>query len=148
MDACRKIQNLVMHYAELIDGGDFSGVAELLKDCTICSPIDEGGIKGYQQVLDLFTASTRIFPDTGTPRTKHVLTNLIIELESEVAEVAFARSYYTVFQGTDQLPFQPIVAGRYHDEFEKIGDAWKFSRRNILVDFIGDVSQHLLVDIG
>ena len=56
-----------------------------------------------------------LHPD-GTPRTKHVTTNPIIEVDD--AETASCRSYYTVLQQTDELPLQTIVTGRYHDRFE------------------------------
>ena len=59
---------------------------------------------------------------------------------------ATCRSYYTVFQQTDEVPLQPIVAGRYHDEFARAVD-WRFTRRHMIVDLVGDLSKHLLFDL-
>lgn len=144
MDHHRAIERLIYEYAEMIDAGNFAGVARQLANCVITSPVDRGGITGADQVLKLFQQSTRLYPDTGTPKTKHVMTNLIVDIAADGLS-AVTRSQYTVLQGTATLPLQPIVAGRYHDEFRQENGRWSFAHRDILVDFVGDVSQHLLV---
>jgi 3-phenylpropionate/cinnamic acid dioxygenase small subunit len=83
-----------------------------------------------------------LHPD-GTPRTKHVTTNPIIEVD-EHAGTASCRSYYTVLQQTDDLPLQTIVTGRYHDRFQRVDGQWRFLYRDLtLIDMVGDVSRHL-----
>ena len=52
----------------------------------------------------------------GTPRTKHVTTNLVIDAD-EAAGTATARSYFTVLQQVDDHPLEIVIAGRYHDRF-------------------------------
>jgi hypothetical protein len=54
-----------------------------------------------------------------------------------------ARSYFTVFQALPDFPLQPIIAGRYHDAFERVDGTWRFADRLILSDLIGDLSRHL-----
>ena len=82
----------------------------------------------------------------GTPRTKHVLSNPIVEVD-EASGTASCRSYYTVLQQTDTLALQPIVAGRYHDRFRRIEGQWWFAERDYtMLDLVGDVSQHLRID--
>jgi 3-phenylpropionate/cinnamic acid dioxygenase small subunit len=79
----------------------------------------------------------------GTPRTKHVITNPIIEIDED-AGTATCRSYYTVLQATDDLPLQVIAAGRYHDTFERVNGAWRFKYRDYsLLDLKGNLSGHL-----
>lgn len=79
----------------------------------------------------------------GTPCTKHVITNPIIEID-ETSGRATIRSYYTVLQATNELPLQPIAAGRYHDEFERFGQTWRFCFRDYsLLELTGDLSFHL-----
>ncbi len=146
MDDCRTIENLLVRYMELVDAGELKAMSELFHNCTLCSPADEQGVTGSAAVLETYLKSTRIYPETGTPRTKHVLTNIFIEVD-EAGQTAVSRSQYTVFQGTESLPFQPIVAGRYHDQFVRTDGGWEFHRRTIFVDFIGDLSAHLLTDI-
>jgi len=98
-------------------------------------------------MLALWRAHVRLYP-CGTPRTKHVVTNPIVEVDEE-AGTATCRSYYTVFQATPDLPLQAICAGRYHDAFVRIEGTWHFSQRDYsLLDLIGDVSQHLLIPVA
>ena len=82
-------------------------------------------------------------PETGgTPRTRHLCTNLIIEFDDETH--ARTRTYFVVFQGTDTLPLQPIITGGYHDKLEKVDGDWRFTERRELVGETGDLSAHLL----
>ncbi|OOK64499.1 snoaL-like domain protein [Mycobacterium kansasii] len=82
-----------------------------------------------------------MYPD-GTPRTKHVVTNPIIEIDG--IPTRSVRSYYTVLQQTEDFPLQAIVAGRYHDCFECVEGTWRFSYRDLtLIDMVGDISHHL-----
>jgi ketosteroid isomerase-like protein len=140
------IEALVYGYAELIDSGDFAGVAELFSDGEITVDGDVPPVRGRAAVHGLYEATTRIYPETGTPRTKHVSTNLVIDID-EAAGSATARSYYTVLQQTPALALQPIIAGRYRDQFMRADGRWHFTRRHIVVDLVGDVSQHLLIDL-
>ncbi|MDR8731651.1 nuclear transport factor 2 family protein [Burkholderia pseudomultivorans] len=79
----------------------------------------------------------------GTPRTKHVVANPIIEID-EAAHRATARSYYTVRQAVDGLPSQPVAAGRCHDAFERVDGAWRFAFRDYSrFDFAGALSHRL-----
>ena len=79
----------------------------------------------------------------GTPRTKHVVTNPIIEVDEGVG-TATCRSYYTVPQQTDDFPLQVIVAGRYHDQFQRVDGQWRYCFRDYpLIDLVGDLSHHL-----
>ena len=43
------------------------------------------------------------------------------------APVATTRSYFTVLQAVPGLTLQPILAGRYHDEFEHVDGEWRFT---------------------
>ena len=65
----------------------------------------------------------------------------------EEAGSGTARSYYTVFQQTDELPLQPIIAGRYHDTFHLVDGEWWFDTREMFVDLTGDLSHHLLFEL-
>ena len=42
-----------------------------------------------------------------------------------------------VFQQTDEVPLQPIIAGRYHDTFHRVDGAWYFDTREMFVDLKG-----------
>ena len=147
-DAAREIENLLYAYAERIDAGNLEGVADLFVHGRVAASADappELTFEGRDRVLGLYRGSTRIYDD-GSPHTKHVTSNPIIEVDGAV-KVASARSYYTVFQQVHDLPLQPIIAGRYHDTFQCIDGRWCFDTRIILVDLTGDLSRHLLYDL-
>lgn len=133
----RAIQNLIATYAELIDAGDFAGVGRLLEH----AQFGEGKVSGAQALAEMFEKSVITYDD-GTPKTKHVTTNMILDVNEE-AGTATSRSYFTVLQALPKLPLQTIVAGRYADRFEYAGDGWRFSQRQVSIDLLGDVSRHL-----
>jgi 3-phenylpropionate/cinnamic acid dioxygenase small subunit len=144
-DAAREIENLLYTYAERIDAGDLEGVAELFTHgCILPSPdaARTTAVEGRDGVLAMFRAAARLYDD-GTPRTRHLTSNAIIEVD-EPFGTARARSCYTVLQRTDALPLQPILCGRYHDTFQRIDHRWWFATRTMRVDLVGDLSQHLL----
>jgi hypothetical protein len=137
------IHTLLMLYAERIDAADFAGAAALFEhgsyslrrgDTTLMS------FEGAARAEAGFSRAARRYPD-GTLRTKHVITNVIIELAGDTAT---SRCYCTVFQGTDDFPLQPIAAGRYHDRFEKVDGKWRFAERVFVSHLMGDLSAHAL----
>ncbi|MCR9106693.1 MAG: nuclear transport factor 2 family protein [Gammaproteobacteria bacterium] len=144
MDDAREIENLIYRYAELIDSGELQGLAELFATGEIISREHNTQISGTENVLKLYRNSCRIYESTGTPRTKHLTTNVIIEKTGP--DHAAARSYYTVLQSTESLPLQAIITGRYIDTFEKRNGAWTFKTREMVIDNVGDCSAHLLYD--
>jgi 3-phenylpropionate/cinnamic acid dioxygenase small subunit len=133
------IANLIARYAFLVDDGDFRGLAQLFADGEF---ILNGGTPaiGSEAVEALAHAMLRTYDD-GTPRTRHVTTNLIIELD-DAGEAASSRSYYTVFQATAGFPLQPIACGRYSDRFALKGRRWVFTHREVETNLVGDVSHH------
>ena len=144
-DAAMQIQNLIHRYAELVDLGDFAGLGELLAHAEVGDANSPEALTGADAVEAMFTRTTRRYPD-GTPHTKHVTTNLILDIDTDAGH-ATARSYWTVLQQVDGLPLQPILAGRYHDRFAFDGATWRFAERRYLIDLVGDLSHHLLTEL-
>lgn len=145
-DSARDVENLLYAYAERIDAGDFEGVAELFAHARIFAQENgppETVFEGRDGARRMYDMSTRIYDDTGTPKTHHITTNAQIHVDEDAGS-ASSRSYYCVVQATDVLPLQPIITGRYHDTFHRIEGAWRFATRTIFVDQVGDLSQHLL----
>jgi 3-phenylpropionate/cinnamic acid dioxygenase small subunit len=147
MDSYREIENLIYTYAELIDAGNLEGMARLFSHAEFFGPDGEVAASGAEEFLTLQRRAVKIYAETGTPCTKHVTTNLIIEVD-EATDTATARSYFTVFQSTEGLTLQPIIAGRYKDSFERIDENWRFRERQSIPEFYGDLSKHLLFDIS
>lgn len=140
-----QITNLLYRYAELMDAGELEHVSALFDHAEVTLG---GGrvVQGAAPLLEQWRAFVRIHP-CGTPRTKHVITNAIVEVD-DIAGTASCRSTYTVFQQTEALPLQAICAGRYHDTFVRVDGAWRFATRDYsLLDMIGNLSQHLLLPV-
>ncbi|NQX89912.1 MAG: nuclear transport factor 2 family protein [Halioglobus sp.] len=144
MEDSRQIENLIYLYAERIDNGDLKGVAALFRNAEIFSPAHNVTRTGYDEVLEMYQLSCRLH-DTGTPLTKHLTTNVIIQIDGDGLS-ASARSYFTVIQATASLALQPIISGKYQDTFRKVDSMWQFSRREMIVELIGNCSEHLLYD--
>lgn len=144
-DSAREIENLLYTYADRIDRGDLDGVADLFTHGRIHGVEDgppETVFEGRDAVRRLYGGSTRIYPDTETPMTKHVTTNAIIHVDDE-AGTATAQSSYLVTQATNDLPLQVIITGHYRDSFHRVDGAWWFDTRVMYVDQVGDLSHHL-----
>jgi len=142
-DSRSAITALLYAYAERIDAGDFAGVGALFADGEIQTTEDGPTFRGTDAVRRLYRASVRLYAD-GTPRTKHVTTNVIIDV-AEDGGTATARSYFTVLQQLDDFPLQTIVAGRYVDTFARVDGRWRFAVRRMYVDLRGDLRRHLLI---
>ena len=140
----REIENLLYRYAERIDAGDFAGVADLFAHGEITVEGSDASTRGREAVQRLYETTTRRYEEDGTPRTRHVVTNAIVEVDA--AGHATCRSCFTVLQQTPKLPLQPIITGRYHDRFERVDGGWRFASRRMILDQFGDLSQHLMVD--
>lgn len=143
-DPVRHVEALLHRYAEAIDAGDFDAVGALFKHGRICSEAPDGPItiaRGAAAVGG-FYRDLVITYDDGTPRTRHVTTNVVIQVDEESAS-ATATSTYTVFQQIDAPSIQPIVVGRYRDSFLRIDGAWWFDARVFSIDLRGDLSRHL-----
>jgi 3-phenylpropionate/cinnamic acid dioxygenase small subunit len=140
----REIENLIYQYAELIDAGDLAGVGKLLSGARFISPDGDVLADGEEAIAKTYGAFTRIYED-GTPLSHHITSNVQVKVNGNRAE---ARSYFTVLQATESLPLQPVMAGRYVDEFIRDESGWHFSRRQIIPRLTGDISQHVLLDIS
>ena len=142
------ITTLMFRYAECVDQADFDGLAELFAHGQMrstSSSDSESGMTG-RQVARFYAATNKVHHD-GTLRTRHQTTNVWIDID-EAGDRATAKSYFVVLQATPKLPFQPIVGGRYEDRFERVDGAWRFADRLVLVDQIGDMSEHLSIDLA
>ena len=144
-----EISNLIYTYAERIDLGDFAGLGKLFEHAVITTDPAQGeGVRGSEAATKLYVDWTRTYADRGsrTPRTKHVTTNLQVYVDPG-GRTAKTRCYFTVMMQTGTLPLQPIISGRYHDEFEKVDGRWWFTRRHIITDLVGNLSEHLLREV-
>jgi 3-phenylpropionate/cinnamic acid dioxygenase small subunit len=139
------IENLMYRYGEYVDLARFDELGELFRHGAIRSDRGAGDLRG-DAVATFYRATNRVHADKGTLRTRHIASNVIVDVD-DAAGTATARSYFVVCQQTSVLPLQPIVSGRYHDTFHKIGSEWWFDVRMIHVDLIGNMTEHLSFDL-
>ena len=135
----RAIENLIARYSFLVDDGDFDGLGELLAACALT--LGPGpAVRGRAAIAQLARAALMTCDD-GTPRTRHVTTNVLIGIDASGA-AAHSRSYYTVLQSLPDFPLQPIATGTYSDRFEKRDGCWMLVERSVQTRFAGDTSRH------
>jgi hypothetical protein len=138
------IQNLLNRYSDAVDRGDFAAVGEMFRHADVYFPGDEApsirvGSGDFATHLERWT---RVYPETGNPRTRHLCTNPIIDFDDDTH--ARCQTYFVVFQSAEGFPLQAIITGSYVDRFEKVGEDWRFTERRELVGQTGDLSAHLL----
>lgn len=138
-----EVTELLYRYAELIDAGDFDGVGQLLARASFAGTRSPS-TSGAERIARLFAMTTRRHEDTGTPKTRHLVLNPVVDVAGEEAS---ARSTFCVVQATETVPLQPIVVGRYYDRFVRDEGGWHFTERVVDVEMVGDVSAHLMFDM-
>ena len=144
--AATAITNLLHRYAELVDGGDFDALSEMFADADYL--MGGGSPLRGKQVGAAMRATVMLYD--GIPRTRHIMTNAIVDVADDET-TADARSSFTVFQATDGRALQAILIGGYHDTFANSADGvpgWRFTRREIHVDLVGDTSRHVRIAMG
>ena len=134
------IRQLILAYCERPDAGDFGGVAALFARGAFRSPAGTN-LVGADAVRRMYDPI--IVYEDGTPRTKHVLGTVIVEVDA-TGGTGTARSHFTVFQQTDGLGLQPVLCGRYHDRFARADGAWWFEERMVRPDLEGDLTHHMV----
>ena len=140
MDDVQTIKNIVLSYVELLDVGDLDGLSNIFARATVRIHDSDDALSGAQSFREFIETGVQLYD--GIPSTKHVVTNLIVEVDEE-RHSATARSYYTALQARPQLPLQPILAGRFHDRLERDDDGWHIVERTIHTDLVGDLRYHI-----
>jgi len=141
-EARAAISRLVYLCDEYNDTAQFDKVGELFSHGEIgVEGMGDVVCAGAQQTAEQFRRTTQVY-DTGGARTHHASTNLIIDVDLEHG-AATCDSHYTMYQQTEELPLQVVLAGRNHDTFRLVDGEWRWHRRFIKVDLQGDLSHHL-----
>ena len=141
------ITKLVYTYAERIDAGDFAGIGALFEHATLTFEGYGATVSGPEAIEALYTRSTRRYDD-GTPRTKHVMTNVIVDVADDGSHAA-SRSYFTVLQAVPgALALQPVIAGRYRHTYQRAEGQWRVASMHVMIDLVGDLGHHMLFDLA
>jgi len=136
------IQNLLNRYFQYIDAGKLEQCGQLFAHADhTYSQSGQTFSKDPHGLTQFIQSFVRLYGD-GTPRTRHQSGNMIIEPEGKTA--ARTSCSAIIYQGTETLPFQAIASASYRDKLEKRGDNWIFTAREMSLNFMGDLSHHLL----
>lgn len=136
----QQILNLIAQYTHYVDQGEFENVGTLFANGKI---IAAGGVmEGKEGVAKQLAKNLQVYSD-GTPRTAHITTNTVLNIQEDKQE-ASAISYLTIFQQDQErnFPLQTIAVGRYHDTFKRQDGQWHFSVRELVITLAGDFSHH------
>ena len=145
--ASEAITKLIYTYAERIDAGDFAGVAEVFAHATLTFEGFGDAVAGRDAIEALYARTTRRYED-GTPRTKHVMTNVMVDVADD-GETASSRSYFTVLQAVPgEFALQPVIAGRYRHTYTRRDGRWEVATMHITIDLVGDLGHHMLFDLA
>jgi hypothetical protein len=140
VDDVQAIKNVVLSYVELLDLGDFDGLANVFARATVRVNGFPEEFRGAAAFREFIERGVQMYD--GIPSTKHLVTNLMVEISLD-RRTATAHSYYTALQARPELPLQPILAGRFHDRLERDGDDWHIVERVIYTDLVGDLRFHV-----
>lgn len=141
-----QIRELCYRYTGALDRGDFAAVAELLAyaDLRPSMPGVVGEpIRGAEAIERFYTDQVVTYRD-GDPRTRHLITNQVIEFGSD-GRTAESHCYVTVLQRAPGHDYQLVVGGRYHDRFERVGGQWRFVEKAIQVDHLNQIELHFKI---
>jgi hypothetical protein len=135
-----EITALVHEYARRLDSGNLDGVAALFESAVWRSPGRDGALEGSVAIRRIYDG-VHLYED-GTPRTKHLITNLTIDVD-EPGENASSHCYVTVIQGiTPGDNIDIVLSAQYVDKFGKTDGSWHFLERVMVGDLTGDLSRH------
>lgn len=142
-DAEEAIRALIGAYAERLDAGDLDGVAALFERGVFRSARGGPALTGAAEVRHMYDPV--ILYDDDTPRTKHVLGNVLVDVAA-AAGTATASCTFTVLQAAPDTTLRPVLSGRYVDRFDRYqgaDGAWRFAERVVHPDLLGDLSRHM-----
>ncbi len=117
------IRRILAAYCQLIDDGDFSGVADQFTPAG--SFVFAGEVvAGRDALMHWFERSQPLHR-----RGKHIATNAIIDISGEKAVVTSDFLFFRFVKGV----WSSQIAGRYRDVFAKIDGVWRLERREVEV---------------
>ena len=140
------IENLLFRYARYVDTAQYDALGDLFAHASITANKTDTPLSGATVVSEYWRSTNKRY-ECGTPRTHHVVTNLEFEPLPGSSRIRL-KSCFTVFQAAPKLPLQPIACGRYDDVFERADDGWRFHTKHIEVTLLGEMSEHLNIDIS
>ena len=141
MTGRNELISLINKYSFTLDTGDLHGFVRLFEHAHWSvegSPKHYGSKELFENVI-----SKLIIYEDGTPRTRHMTTNIDLNIDEDAGK-AFGERYLMVVQETPEFPLQMILSGHYFDQFIRVDGVWRFYSCLIKNALRGDMSKHML----
>jgi hypothetical protein len=135
------IRDLVLAYADLVGASDVDGVADLFAYGELSATGNPRVSRGRDEVRETYLATLGP-PGSERPHIHNVTTNLMVDVDDDQG-TATCRSYFTVVRAPSGAALRVSIAGRYEDSFHRIDGAWRFARRHIIIDLLGNAGDLL-----
>ena len=138
--ARESIERLLFEYSASVDDGDFVRTGALFGEAGLYGLVDRLAASGSAQVTGTMIKTIRTYD--GRPRTRHIVTNIVIDLADD-EQSATVRSYIHVLHQAPGGDLAPLVGGTYHDRVHLVNGQWQFAERRMHIELVGDLSTHL-----
>ena len=138
----RAIERRIFEVGYAIEAGDFQRVGQLMGNATLGA--DLIGRKVYQggdQIRDQYTRTNIVYPDRGRA-SKEIYHNILVDIDLDHDRATSVTSYTVAHQPPDE-PFEILVAGKYEDEWERVGGEWQWADRYVVVQFKNNLDKHM-----
>ena len=145
--AAEAITKLIYTYAERIDAGDFAGVAEVFAHATLTFEGFGDAVAGRDAIEALYARTTRRYED-GTPRTKHVMTNVMVDVADDGDVGVEPLLLHGAPGRPGELALQPVIAGRYRHTYHRPRAGGRSPPCTSSIDLVGDLGHHMLFDLA
>jgi 3-phenylpropionate/cinnamic acid dioxygenase small subunit len=139
------IESLIFRYTRYVDTCQWTDLGNLFAHAKVTANKTDMVLEGAETIGNYWRDINKPY-DNGTLNTHHVVTNL--EFDARADGTISVHSCFTVLQATPKLPLQPIACGRYTDVFEKAEGAWRYRSKHINVTLVGNMSQHLNIELA
>jgi hypothetical protein len=129
----RACEQLSIEYARAVDFRDYDNFVELFAEHAV---LDVGGrLEGKAAI------SSSIMRRPYTVRTRHVITNIFVEVQD--SHHARGVSYLTLYRHVGEqsaqrgpvLSIRPTAVGHFEDQYVKLDTGWRFQSRVLHVAF-------------
>jgi hypothetical protein len=125
----REIRDLLIEYAQRLDGRDHKGYAALFaRDGRWSGKLGDytGPAAIEQMLIDAFGPTPEGFQNLNN---FHLMTNMIIRVDGDRAT---AQSRITYFERSPESRPVAMLAGRYEDELVREDGRWVFKHRHVI----------------
>jgi 3-phenylpropionate/cinnamic acid dioxygenase small subunit len=128
----QEITEVIMRFARGLDRGDW----ELVRSCYHDDATDDHG--AFKGSADDYVAWLREFLPRFAEATMHAISNVLIELDGDVAHAEAYVIGYHRHAREDGSRADFVGAGRYIDRFERRNGVWKIAARLLVWDWVRD----------